>query len=188
MWVFSGFFDFFWLIVWAYGINKCGWCLAGGKGWWLKGPHQIPVPKSKLNISLFFTLPHLLDCVICSRNFVSIVLLLWLMGGGGGGEGGGWGGEGVGRWGWLIYIRVWVDIYKWAVWIFINIQTLMNLICIYLQPVLDEEWNDLGDFIDQSCFVQNYLRGGGWGVVFISGGGYYVFVFLPLRLSCPISF
>ena len=33
-------------------------------------------PKCKLNISLFFTLPHLLDCLICTRNFVSIVLLL----------------------------------------------------------------------------------------------------------------
>ena len=28
----SGFFVFFWLIVWADGIHKCGWCLAGGKG------------------------------------------------------------------------------------------------------------------------------------------------------------
>ena len=80
------------------------------------------------------------------------------------------GGRGMGRWGWLIYIRVWVDIYKWVVWIFINIQTLMNFICIYLQPVLDEELNDLGDFIfdnrtlsNQTCFVQNYLGGGGGG-------------------------
>ena len=28
----SGFFAFFWLIVWADGINKYGWCLAGGSG------------------------------------------------------------------------------------------------------------------------------------------------------------
>ena len=28
----SGFFAFLWLIVWADGINKCGWCLAGGRG------------------------------------------------------------------------------------------------------------------------------------------------------------
>ena len=28
----SGFFAFFWLIVWVDGINKCGWCLAGGNG------------------------------------------------------------------------------------------------------------------------------------------------------------
>ena len=28
----SGFFAFFWLIVWADGIDKCGWCLAGGRG------------------------------------------------------------------------------------------------------------------------------------------------------------
>ena len=30
--VISGFFAFFWLIVWADGINKCGWCLAAGRG------------------------------------------------------------------------------------------------------------------------------------------------------------
>ena len=28
----SGFFSFLWLIFLADGINKCGWCLAGGKG------------------------------------------------------------------------------------------------------------------------------------------------------------
>ena len=28
----SGFFAFFWLIVWTDGINNGGWCLAGGKG------------------------------------------------------------------------------------------------------------------------------------------------------------
>ena len=28
----------------------------------------------------------------------------------------------------------------------------MNLICIYLQPVLDEELNDLGDFIFDKNF------------------------------------
>ena len=37
----SRFFVFFWFIVWADGINKCGWCLAGGRGCWLKGSHQI---------------------------------------------------------------------------------------------------------------------------------------------------
>ena len=33
-------------------------------------------PKSKLNISFIFTLPHLLDCLICTGNSVSMVLLL----------------------------------------------------------------------------------------------------------------
>ena len=37
-----GFFAFFWFIIWADGINKCDWCLAGGRGCWLKGLHQIP--------------------------------------------------------------------------------------------------------------------------------------------------
>ena len=71
-----------------------------------------------------------------------------------------------------------MGIYKWVVWIFINIQTLMNFICIYLQPVLDEELNDLGDFIfdnrtlsNQTCFVQNYLGGGGWGWFSYQGVG-----------------
>ena len=38
----SGFIAFFWLIVWVDGVNKCGWCLGGGRGSWLNGPHQIP--------------------------------------------------------------------------------------------------------------------------------------------------
>ena len=75
----SGFFGFFWIIVWVDGINKFGWCLAGGRGCWLKGPNQIP--SVKLNISSFFTLSQLLDCLICTRNSVSIVLLLWMIGG-----------------------------------------------------------------------------------------------------------
>ena len=44
---------------------------------------QEPAPdsKCKLNISSFFTLPHLLECLICTRNSVSIVLFLQIMGG-----------------------------------------------------------------------------------------------------------
>ena len=38
-------------------------------------------PKCKLIISSFVTLPHLLDCLICTRNAMSIVLLLKTMGG-----------------------------------------------------------------------------------------------------------
>ena len=38
----SGFFVLSWLIVWVDGINKCGWYLAGGRGSWLEGLHQIP--------------------------------------------------------------------------------------------------------------------------------------------------
>ena len=43
-----------------------------------QGP--APDPKCKLNISWFLTLPHLLNCLICTTNSVSIVLLLWMMG------------------------------------------------------------------------------------------------------------
>ena len=39
-----------------------------------QGP--APDPKCKLNISSFLTLTHLLDCLICTRYSVSIVLLL----------------------------------------------------------------------------------------------------------------
>ena len=37
--------------------------------------------KCKLIISSFLTLPHLLDCLICFRNTMPIVLLLQMMGG-----------------------------------------------------------------------------------------------------------
>ena len=44
--------------------------------------NQGPAPdtKCKLIISSFLTLPYLLDCVICTRNAMSIVLLLQMMG------------------------------------------------------------------------------------------------------------
>ena len=58
-----------------------------------EGP--TPEPRCKLIISSFLTLPHLLDYFFCTRNAMSIVLLLQMMG------------DGIGG-GWLIYIRVWV--------------------------------------------------------------------------------
>ena len=44
-----------------------------------EGP--APDPKCKIIISSFLTLIHLLDCCICTRNAMSIVLLLQMMGG-----------------------------------------------------------------------------------------------------------
>ena len=58
-------------------------------------PKARPRSQCRLNISSFLTLPHLLDCLICTRNSVSIVLLLGMIGDGIGGA-------------WLIHIRVWV--------------------------------------------------------------------------------
>ena len=55
-----------------------------------KGP--APNPKGQLNTLLVVTLPHLLDCSTCSRNFLSIVLLQTM-------------GDRIGSV-WLIYIRV----------------------------------------------------------------------------------
>ena len=42
-----------------------------------EGP--APDPKCKLNIAPFLMLPQLSDCVICTRNSVSIVFLLEMM-------------------------------------------------------------------------------------------------------------
>ena len=39
-----------------------------------------PDPKCKLNIFSFLTLPHLLDCLICTRNSLPIMLLLSIIG------------------------------------------------------------------------------------------------------------
>ena len=49
------------------------------KGMMSQGP--APDPKYKLNIPSFITLPHLLDCLICTRNVMPIVLLLQMIGG-----------------------------------------------------------------------------------------------------------
>ena len=54
-----------------------------------------PDPKCKLNISSFISIAHLLDCLLCARNFMSIVLLLQMTG------------DGI-SWEWLIYLRMWV--------------------------------------------------------------------------------
>ena len=69
------------------------------QGMLTQGP--APDPKYKLIISSFLTPPHLLDCLICTCNPMSIVFLLQLMKGGGG--------IGGGR---LIYIRVWMSSYS----------------------------------------------------------------------------
>ena len=39
----------------------------------------VPDPEYKLNILLFRVFPHLLDCLICTRNAMSIVLLIQMM-------------------------------------------------------------------------------------------------------------
>ena len=50
-----------------------------------QGP--APDPKCKLNISSFLTFPPLSDCHICTRNSMSSVLLLQMVGDGIGGGG-----------------------------------------------------------------------------------------------------
>ena len=50
----SGFFAFVCLSVLADGINKCGWCLAGGRGCRSKGLKQVPRVSWILNYYLHF--------------------------------------------------------------------------------------------------------------------------------------
>ena len=57
----------------------------------IQGPAQDP--KCRFNIPSLLALPHLLDCLISTRNSVSIVMLLAMMGDGIGGT-------------WLIHMRV----------------------------------------------------------------------------------
>ena len=87
--VISVFFVFSWLIVLG-GWNQWMWLVSCRRqGMLTQGP--APDPKSKLIISPFLTLQHLLDCVICTRSTISIILLQ-TMGGWNrwGGEVGGW--------------------------------------------------------------------------------------------------
>ena len=70
----------------------------------LQGP--APDPKCKLNISPFFKYPYPLDCLICAKNIMIIVLLLHMM-------------EEWKGWGWLIYFRVWVGVQEVSVIVFL---------------------------------------------------------------------
>ena len=87
-----GFFAFFWLIAWADGINKCGWCLAGGRGCWLKGPHQIPSVSWIYHHSLHF---HIYQIASFVPGILCPLYCYYK-----------WWGDGLGG-GWLIYNRVW---------------------------------------------------------------------------------
>ena len=87
----SEFFAFFWLIVWADGINKCDWWLAGGRGCWLKGPLQVPSVSWISHHSLLF---HIYQIV----SFVSGVLCRFYCYCE-------WWGDTIG-WGWFLHIRV----------------------------------------------------------------------------------
>ena len=74
------------------GWNQSVWLVpCRRQGMLTQGP--APDLKCKLNISSFLTLPHLSDCLISTRNSVSIVFLLEMVEGwdrsGGGGRGDG---------------------------------------------------------------------------------------------------
>ena len=64
------------MIVWAHGsiwVVSSKW-----HGMLTQGP--TPEPKCKLNIPSFVTLPDLLDCFTCTKNVMSIALLVQMMG------------------------------------------------------------------------------------------------------------
>ena len=73
----SRFFTFFLLVVWVDGMWLGSW---RKQGMLTQGP--APDRKCKLNISSTLTLPPLLDCLICARNSMSILLLLQMLGDG----------------------------------------------------------------------------------------------------------
>ena len=60
------------LFGWMESINMAG--VFRKQGMLTQGPG--PEPECILNISSFLTLPHLLDCLICTKNSLSIVFLL----------------------------------------------------------------------------------------------------------------
>ena len=87
----SGFSAFYRLIDWADGINKCGLCLAGGRGF--KGLHQIPSVSWKFHHCLHF---HIYYIVSFLPGILSPLYCYYK-----------WWWEWIGE-GWLIYTRVWV--------------------------------------------------------------------------------
>lgn len=62
-------------------------------------------PKCKLNVS-FLTFPHPLDCLVCTKYIIIIVLLPEMMRG--------WDG-----WWWFIYVWVWVEDRGWVSYFFL---------------------------------------------------------------------
>ena len=90
------FFVFSWLIVWANGVSKCGWRLAGGRGCWLKDLHHVSI------VSWFFHhFLHFLFIRLSHFYQEKRVCCLQMMG------------DGVGG-GWLIYIRMWAGVRGWV--------------------------------------------------------------------------
>ena len=83
-----------WLF-WVDGINKCGWCLGGGKGCWLKGLHQIPSVSWLCHHSLHL---HIYQIVSFVPRMPCPLYCFYK-----------WWGDGISG-GWLIYIRVWVGV------------------------------------------------------------------------------
>ena len=76
------------------GINKYGWCLTGGRGCWLKGPHQIPSVSWIYHHSLHF---HIYQIASFAPGILCPLYCYYK-----------WWGDGIGR-GWLIYNRVWEE-------------------------------------------------------------------------------
>ena len=64
----NSFFFLGWLF-WVGGISKYGWCLAGGRGCWLKSPHQIPSVswsfQHSLHIYQFVSFVSGIPCPLC---------------------------------------------------------------------------------------------------------------------------
>ena len=77
-------------------------------------------PKCKLNVS-FLTFPHPLDCLICAKYIIIIVLLPEMMRG--------WDG-----WWWFIYVWVWVEdgVGVMFFFIFCSVFVLLFIVLLWL--------------------------------------------------------
>ena len=109
-----------WLIVWADGVNQYDWCLAGGRGCWLKGPHPIPSVSWIIHHCTPIRLPHL------CQGAMTIVLLLQMMGT----LAEGW--EGLG----FIYVRG-----QWIGIIFSIFFTVFVLLLIFLSWLVHDSFS-----------------------------------------------
>ena len=93
------------------------------KGMLTQGP--TPYPKWKLKIPSFLTLPCPLDCLICAKDIMIIVLLIHMMGGDGNVRS------------WFIYVRVWVGWQGVGVIVFLFCSVFL-LLLILLSCLVDD--------------------------------------------------
>ena len=96
----------------ADGINKCGWCLAGGRECWLGGLHQIPGVSWLSHHSLHFRICSIISLVLGVPCPLYCYSKWWSdgIGGGGGGVVDLYWGVGGGTGGWVSSYSFWFSL------------------------------------------------------------------------------